>query len=133
MMKYHDQLKHPLWQKKRLEVMERAGFECENCGGKEDTLNVHHPYYKRGAMIWDYESGELQCLCERCHKIAHEIDEKLKFAVSTFLAKDKIRVLGYVHSFYSVPQHCDEEYMTGYVDGIRANTEVLAYHLMHKP
>jgi len=29
---YYGLLKHPKWQKKRLEVMENAGFECEDCG-----------------------------------------------------------------------------------------------------
>ena len=77
-MKYHDQLKHPEWQKKRLEVMEYCGFECQLCGDKDTQLNVHHPFYRRGAMIWQYTKEELQCLCEKCHKEAHAIDEKIK-------------------------------------------------------
>lgn len=77
-MKYHEQLKHPLWQKKRLEVMESNKFECENCGSKEEQLNIHHPFYKRGAMIWQYEVVELMCLCHKCHKNEHAKDEEVK-------------------------------------------------------
>jgi Zn finger protein HypA/HybF involved in hydrogenase expression len=77
-MNYHQQMKHPLWQKKRLEVMERSRFECENCGDSEEQLHVHHRYYRRGAMIWDYEEHELQCLCNKCHKDAHALDEQIR-------------------------------------------------------
>ena len=31
-MRYNDKLKHPLWQKKRLKIMERDGFMCVICG-----------------------------------------------------------------------------------------------------
>ena len=77
-MQYHEQLKHPLWQKKRLEVMEANGFMCEKCESKDEQLNVHHPFYKRGAMIWQYEVEELMCLCCTCHKEEHAKDEQVK-------------------------------------------------------
>lgn len=31
-MTYTEQLQHPNWQRKRLEVMEAAEFSCELCG-----------------------------------------------------------------------------------------------------
>jgi len=46
--------KHPLWQKKRLEIMQLAGFKCERCRSSDDTLNVHHAYYERGKKPWEY-------------------------------------------------------------------------------
>lgn len=58
--------------------MEYQGFECQQCGTKDDQLNIHHPYYKRGAMIWQYDKYELQCLCNKCHKDAHAKDETIK-------------------------------------------------------
>jgi hypothetical protein len=97
-MKYHEQIKHPLWQKKRLEVLEANNFTCQECGGTETTLNVHHPFYKRGAMIWDYEINELKCLCEPCHKEEHELDEKLKQSCVLLTKRDKWKTLGYVES-----------------------------------
>lgn len=65
---YYELLKHPKWQKMRLEVMERAKFECESCGSKDNTLHVHHSYYEKGKAPWEYEEDTLQCLCEDCHK-----------------------------------------------------------------
>lgn len=81
-MQYHAQLKHPFWQKKRLEVMEHHNFTCQICDSKEETLNVHHPFYKRGALLWEYGIEELMCLCEKCHKDAHATDEKIRKLLS---------------------------------------------------
>lgn len=96
MMKYHDQIKHPLWQKKRLEVLTRNGFECSNCGSKDQELHVHHPFYKRGAMIWDYMAEELECLCHKCHKDAHALDERFKKASSLVSGGEKWFLVGYM-------------------------------------
>lgn len=68
MMSYSDRLRDPRWQKKRLEVMQRAEFECEVCGDKRSTLNVHHAYYEKGRQPWDYPADSLRCLCETCHE-----------------------------------------------------------------
>jgi hypothetical protein len=94
MMNYAQQIKHPMWQKKRLEVLELRGFQCQECGVKDEELHVHHPFYRRGAMIWEYEKEELECLCHKCHKNAHELDEQIKKALST--CKLKPLVLAYV-------------------------------------
>ncbi len=69
---YWQLLQDPRWQKKRLEVMNRAEFRCEACGDDKETLNVHHGYYEKGLMPWDYETRTLWCLCEECHMFAHE-------------------------------------------------------------
>lgn len=74
---YGEQLKHPNWQRKRLEVMEAAEFQCENCGDKESTLNVHHRRYVKGRMVWEYERPDLVCLCYQCHMSEHELREVL--------------------------------------------------------
>lgn len=76
-MTYREQLLHPNWQKKRLEVMEDAGFQCENCGDKETTLNVHHGRYVKGRKVWEYERNELKCLCQPCHQAEHAHREQL--------------------------------------------------------
>lgn len=74
---YWDLLRDPRWQRKRLEIMERAGFECEDCGCDDTTLNVHHSYYEKGMNPWDYPDLSLHCLCEPCHEKAQEVLRKL--------------------------------------------------------
>lgn len=69
---YWEKLKDPRWQRKRLEVLNRAGFACENCYDTESTLHVHHGFYEKGHEPWDYPLETLWCLCEDCHSIAEE-------------------------------------------------------------
>jgi hypothetical protein len=67
-MTYSEKLRDPRWQKKRLQVMERDDFSCACCQSRTRTLNVHHTYYRKGAMPWDYPSGDLVTMCEDCHE-----------------------------------------------------------------
>jgi hypothetical protein len=65
MSDYSDKLKDPRWQKKRLAVLERAGWKCQVCDNDKDTLHVHHLAYK--GEPWDAPDELLECLCESCH------------------------------------------------------------------
>lgn len=64
---YWQKLQDPRWQRKRLEILNRADFKCEKCGDKTTTLQVHHGYYEKGAEPWEYENETLWCLCSSCH------------------------------------------------------------------
>jgi|GEM_PF-2145509 len=65
---YVEQLKHPNWQRKRLEILNRDEFMCQICYDDESTLHVHHKHYFKGRMAWEYENYELVTLCESCHE-----------------------------------------------------------------
>lgn len=95
--------KHPLWQEKRLKIMERAKFGCENCGEKNSTLNVHHGYYERDKKPWEYDDDTLHCLCEPCHK---EIQE-LGYLIRKTIAK--------------IQNTLELEIVRGFVDGMDWN------------
>lgn len=73
-VKYTDHLKSPLWQKKRLEILEKAGWRCELCRKQEETLHVHHLVYKSGHLPWEYSDEELVSLCGGCHGSVHDND-----------------------------------------------------------
>ena len=70
---YFEKLKDPRWQKKRLEVMERDSFTCQNCYSEKETLNVHHLKYSGNP--WDAPNDDLITLCSTCHE---EVENKLK-------------------------------------------------------
>lgn len=70
-MTYKEQLKHPKWQKKRLEIMNRDNFQCQCCMDKEDTLTVHHKKYIKGKKAWEYPDKLLITLCDDCHQSVH--------------------------------------------------------------
>lgn len=64
---YSDLLKHPKWQKKRLEIFQRDEFTCKVCGDTEATLHVHHKEYTNGHKPWEYDNSNLITVCEDCH------------------------------------------------------------------
>lgn len=79
---YSEKLLDPRWQKKRLEVLDSAQFQCEICGDTESTLHVHHKQYFKGREVWDYDRNQLACLCKGCHEGHHEREDLIKDAVS---------------------------------------------------
>ena len=71
-MKYQEAIRHPRWQKRRLEKMQSVGFKCENCGNTEIELQIHHTFYDKDRKPWEYTLSELRCWCTDCHKQHHK-------------------------------------------------------------
>ncbi|MFC1492059.1 HNH endonuclease [Nitrospinota bacterium] len=92
---YYEQLKHPRWQKKRLAILERAGFECEDCGSGEKMLHVHHSYYEKSLAPWDYPAESLHCLCVDCHKKAQDRQTLLQRQIGRLDLGDVDVLIGY--------------------------------------
>lgn len=77
-MSYETLLKDPRWQRKRLEILSRDGFECKICFDTEKTLHVHHINYNRGCKPWEYDDCDLTSLCEDCHESVEELIRKIR-------------------------------------------------------
>ena len=65
---YKEKLKDPRWQKKRLKILDRDEWVCQECYDSDSTLHVHHRYYSSGKDPWDYPDSALVTLCEACHE-----------------------------------------------------------------
>jgi len=85
-MTYEEQLNHPFWQRKRLEIFQRDDFTCLDCGNKDRQLHVHHGYYERRKtkmMAWEYDNDTMHTLCDECHNKM----ENIKTAIYKEIAK----------------------------------------------
>lgn len=73
-MTYADQLKSPLWQKKRLEILNRDKFTCQICSDTETTLHIHHKEYDKTyqTLAWQYPDDNYTTLCSDCHEAITE-------------------------------------------------------------
>lgn len=71
MSNYATLLRDPRWQRRRLEMLEKAGFKCEQCDCACIELHVHHKKYIAGRNPWEYSDSELIVLCKDCHEVAH--------------------------------------------------------------
>lgn len=68
-MTYQEQLKSPLWQKFRLEILQRDHFRCRCCGNDKDQLHTHHLYYLPKTLLWEYDMDGVVSVCPACHEI----------------------------------------------------------------
>jgi len=75
-------LKDPRWQRRRLEVMQRDGWACQECGDTESTLHIHHAAYIGNP--WDAPSSDLTTLCDDCHNAKHGREQSRRRCGTTF-------------------------------------------------
>lgn len=102
MTSYSEKLRHPLWQKKRLEILSRDNWTCQHCRKKDITLNVHHNSYAWGVDPWDYDDSNFVTLCENCHdyenKTLKQAKKILKHEID-FSSFTSISIQCLAHSF----------------------------------
>lgn len=71
---YYRKLSDPRWQRVRLHIFDRDGWECQRCGIGIDggkTFHVHHKKYTADDP-WEEPPENLETLCEDCHATEHD-------------------------------------------------------------
>lgn len=92
-MTYYEQLKDPRWQRKRLEILNRDNFTCQDCKSENTSLHVHHTHYTKNTLAWEYDSNSLITLCECCHDTITWLKHDAKLIIDTeFILSDKLQV-----------------------------------------
>lgn len=88
-MSYSDDLLSPLWQRKRLEIMQRDNFQCQVCGSKRNSLTVHHLYYESGKKPHEYDNDVMITLCKDCHEATHREVAKISSLIAWSVVKKR--------------------------------------------
>jgi len=83
---YKTYLRSDAWKEKRLVVLERANFKCENCGDR-NNLEVHHKNYD---SIFNERIDDLVCMCNFCHSEEHLKTVK-KFNPTPIIGRANVR------------------------------------------
>lgn len=81
MKTYHEQIKHPRWQKRSAEVKAAANWRCEDCGAGDKQLSAHHTAYIPSRLIWEYDATLLMSLCDGCHKLRQSREDAFRVAL----------------------------------------------------
>jgi 5-methylcytosine-specific restriction endonuclease McrA len=90
---YSELLKNPLWQKKRLEIMQRDGFRCCLCMSDSKELTVHHLFYMPNIAPWEYDDEVLVTLCSDCHGFAHSELTKIAHLIAFSVLKRRKSII----------------------------------------
>lgn len=64
---YSESLKHPDWQRKRLEIFQRDNWRCKLCDNKDKQLCVHHLCYAERGTWRGVPDKFLITVCNECH------------------------------------------------------------------
>lgn len=92
---YSEKLSHPLWQKKRLEILNRDNFKCTLCENEELQLHIHHLKYEFNKNPWDYPNSNLITVCKICHQIC-------EFSKNGFTHPEKVH---YIQNYNNTEQY----------------------------
>jgi len=88
--------KHPKWQEKRLEILKRDEFTCQQCYDSESELHVHHRNYVKGRKPWEYENSDLVTYCKACHDDITDAIKSIKHHIGQLRYSDLLVTLGFV-------------------------------------
>lgn len=134
MNNYSELLKDPRWQKKRLEILSLDGWQCRQCNNKKETLHVHHMYYEKGKMPWEYDNSALVTYCWECHEDAKYVRwqrafqdlnltefDLLEIALQIKFRKDKNDEL--MQEFYK-EKGCRSMYFYMWFDAFKSKQEI---------
>lgn len=135
MTPYQKLLRHPLWQRRRLEILELADFTCQICASTEKTLHVDHKLYRKGAKPWEYSDEELEALCEDCHEEIGRVRKRLNAAIAVLDDQALRQVLGYAMAQAACsgdppPAGLDYWEIVGWLEGIPSPTKTSSWKAM---
>lgn len=101
MATYAEKLQDPRWQRKRLEVLERAGWKCESCGKADAVLHVHHGRYAKGREPWEYSANQLYSLCKPCH-VSAEVEKQFAYGALAGVSPQYMESVAWLIDYLSV-------------------------------
>jgi hypothetical protein len=123
MSQYSSKLRDPRWQKKRLEIFEAAGWECQQCGAETKELHAHHMIYRRGRNPWEYTEKEIVALCSDCHEKIGMVQEQISAVMLEY--GERIgplsvynTVLGFCQGLMEKAKSTNENYVKGFKAGM---------------
>jgi|CXWL01.1.fsa_nt_gi hypothetical protein len=96
MASYSELLRDPRWQKLRLQVFERDKFTCVLCNANHKTLSVHHKYYEKNKMPWEYPLEALDTVCADCHPEAERWRTQLREKIGLLPIHAYPQLMGYL-------------------------------------
>ena len=90
MTSYQRLLRDPRWQKKRLQILARDQWTCQQCAARDKELQVHHRRYVAGQAPWEVPARALVTLCVTCHRAHRQKARKARTTVRQKKSKRRV-------------------------------------------
>jgi len=87
-MTYREQIRSPEWIAFATKMKEENGWKCKACGAAQclgSELSIHHIFYVKHLMLWEYPCNLLECLCNECHIFRQAHQSLILQIISGFL------------------------------------------------
>lgn len=84
---YFELLQNGKWLRKRDRILKRDNYTCQDCG-KTSSLHVHHIFYKKNTLPWNYPDRWLITLCSECHEVWHDLKDGAHGQICAMLQKN---------------------------------------------
>ena len=94
---FHELFRREEWQECERRLIEAAHGHCVNCGASS-SLRIHHSYYEKNRLPWDYPHESLHALCEACKREAEERRVELRRQIGRVAYVHSERLLGYAQA-----------------------------------
>lgn len=95
-MVYAQLLRDPRWKQLRVRILERDGYTCQNCNNTEEVLHVHHRFYAKGCLPWEYQPGALTTLCATCHDRMTDLLKTARALLGFATEQELVYVIGLI-------------------------------------
>lgn len=99
---YGTLLKRPEWTNRRRELLGDA-HRCELSEKTDNGIELHHKYYVRNRLPWEYPDNSFMILCSSCHTAYHKLREVPEYQELDFdfCAKYDFDNLSFVYDYDS--------------------------------
>lgn len=104
--------------------MNRDSWSCNKCGDTDEMLTVHHKWYDKSLMPWEYPSSCYITLCNSCHNQYHKNEKDLMATILNNLKKSLIDI----EDFYAI----SEAFKNSEIDFTQYHIPAIVYFLTNQ-
>ena len=128
---YHEYLESEEWKNLKEEFYGDNNYRCEICG--IDAKNIYHTHHwKYPQTDWFYdEIDNLVCLCQDCHKLQHELNDKESWKGGKWLNKHHFLYEATRNYFYAKYNEKENNELCNFIVDKVVNNELHFSNTLH--
>jgi hypothetical protein len=102
-MTFDQMFRDQRWDARKLNLLEAAGWACQECGLRVGEEGIHICFYPKGKMVWDYPSKAFKVLCAAHRQERAAFERQLRDALPAFTTNELGKLLDLLDELRAVP------------------------------